>query len=125
MNNIIHPLRKFGGLLVLTTLLVTTQAHANEVKNVMKDMKAAMRGAMNSTSIAEFSTYATRLQNDAIMADKMQYHRNQAIYHKGLLQMQTEMDAVNQAVRANDLNAAKSALQKINSTKKQYHHLLG
>ncbi len=120
----IQRLRQFSGLLILTSLLATSHANANEIKNVMKDMKHAMRDAMDSTSIAEFSKYANQLQNDASMADKMQYHRNQAVYHKGLLQMQAQMDAVNQAVRANDLNAAKSALQKINITKKQYHHLL-
>ncbi|MDA8225245.1 MAG: cytochrome b562 [Betaproteobacteria bacterium] len=124
MKNTSHSLRKLGGLLLLATLLSSAQVHASEMKNVMKDMKAAMRGAMNSTSIAEFTQYSTRLQNDAITADKLQYRRNPAVYHKGLQQMQTEMDAVNQAVRANDLNAAKNALQKINSTKKQYHHLL-
>ena len=124
MKNMTHQWRALGGLLLLATLL-SSQAHASEMKNVMRDMKAAMKGAMHSASMAEFSQYSIRLQNDVNMADKLPYRRNEAVYHKGLQQLQIELDAVNQAIRANDLNAAKNAMQKINSTKKQYHHLLG
>lgn len=119
--------RKAGFLtiaLMVSAFAFCSPVQAGEVKNVMKDMKVAMKGAMNSTSIAEFSQYVNRLQSDATKAGKLQYNSDPETYHKGMQELQQELNVVNQAVHANDLNAAKAALQKINVSKKHYHDLL-
>ena len=110
--------------LMLSALAFCLPVQAGEVKNVMKDMKVAMKGAMNSTSIPEFSHYAKQLQDDAAKASKLQYKSDPETYRKGMQELQQELTAVNQAVHANDLKAAKAALQKINASKKHYHDLL-
>lgn len=110
--------------LMVSAFAFCSPVQAGEVKNVMKDMKVAMKGAMNSTTIPEFSQYANRLQVDATKASKLQYKSDAETYRKGMQELQQELNVVNQAVRANDLKAAKTALQKINTSKKHYHDLL-
>jgi soluble cytochrome b562 len=87
-------------------------------------MKVAMKGAMKSSTMAEFSQYANRLQADATKASKLQYKSDPETYHKGMLELQQELSVVHKAVLANDLKAAIAALQKVNASKKHYHDLL-
>ncbi|MDN0082559.1 cytochrome b562 [Crenobacter sp. SG2305] len=108
----------------LVLLSLSPMAGAGEIKNLMKDMKVSVRGAMASNSMPEFSKYFARLQNDVQQASKQQYRSDPATYHEGMQQLQKELIVVEQAVKTNNLQAAKDALQKTNQTKKHYHDLL-
>lgn len=123
-----HQSHRKAGFLAITSLLIAfsvcSPAQAGEVKNVMKDMKVAMKGALNSSTMPEFTQYANRLQADAAKASKLKYNSDPETYHKGMQELQQELNVMNQAVRANDLKAAKAALQKVNASKKHYHDLL-
>jgi soluble cytochrome b562 len=115
---------RYRALLLVLLLAIAPLAQASEIKRLMKDMKLAMQGAMASTTMAQFSGYVSRLQSDALEVSSQQYRSDPATYREGMQALQQELTAVDQAVRANDLVAAKQGLQKINDTKKHYHDLL-
>ena len=99
-------------------------AHASQIKTLMRDMKASMRGAMASSTMPQFSQYLTRLENDVAQASRQPYRDDPATYREGMQTLQREFVPVDEAVRANDLAGAKQALKKINATRKHYHDLL-
>jgi soluble cytochrome b562 len=112
-------------LLCVSLLAAAPVAHAGEIKMLMKDMKLAMRGAMASTTMPELSGYVTRLERDTQQASRQPYRSDQPTYDEGMQALRQELAEVNQAIHANDMNAAKQALRRINDTKKHYHDLLG
>lgn len=99
-------------------------AHASQIKTLMRDMKASMRGAMASSTMPQFSQYLTRLENDVAQASRQPYRDDPSTYREGMQTLQRQFTPVDEAVRANDLPAAKNALRKINATRKHYHDLL-
>lgn len=105
--------------------LAAAPAHAGEVKQLMRDMKHAMQGAMNSRTIPEMTGYVARLESDVQQASRQQYRDDQPTYDEGMRTLRGELTEVDRAVQANDLTAAKQALRRINGTKKHYHDLLG
>lgn len=128
MTDRVSRANRMGGSLLLGVLLSSAlfcaPAQAGEIKRVMKDMKVTMNGAMSSSSMAEFSSYFTRFQNDVAHAGKLPYKSDPSTYQQGMQELQKGMDAVNVQVHANNLQGAKEALRKLNSTKKHYHDLL-
>jgi len=112
-------------LLCVSLLAAAPLAHAGEIKMLMKDMKRAMQGAMASTTMPELSGYVTRLESDAQQASRQPYRSDQPTYDEGMKALRQELAEVDQAIHANDMNAAKQALRRINDTKKHYHDLLG
>lgn len=112
-------------LALLTVLcLATAPARANDIKNVMKDMRSDVKYALASSNLNDFNKYFTQLQNDVAKAGKLSLKKDQPIYDKGIKELQQQLLAVNQALKANDLPAAKAALQKTDPIKKQYHKQL-
>lgn len=112
-------------LLLCAPLVVGAQAaHAGEIKVDMKDMKRAMQGAMASTSIPELSRYVAQLEKDADQASRQPYRDDQATYDEGMQKLKLQLAATDEAIRANDMAAAKQALRTINATRKHYHDLL-
>lgn len=112
-------------LLVCAPLVIGAQAaHAGEIKVVMKDMKRAMQGAMASTSMPELSRYVAQLEKDAEQASRQPYRDDQATYDEGMQKLKQQLAATDEAIRANDMAAAKQALRNINATRKHYHDLL-
>lgn len=112
-------------LLVCAPLVIGAPvAHAGEIKVVMKDMKRAMQGAMASTSMPELSRYVAQLEKDAEQASRQPYRDDQATYDEGMQKLKQQLAATDDAIRANDMNAAKQALRSINGTRKHYHDLL-
>jgi soluble cytochrome b562 len=111
-------------LLCVSLLAAAPLAHAGEIKILMKDMKQAMQGAMASTTVPELSGYVTRLEGDAQRARHLPYRGDQSTYDEGMQTLREELTEVDRAIQANDLNAAKQALRRINSTRKHYHDLL-
>jgi soluble cytochrome b562 len=114
----------FPMLLCVSLLAAAPLAHAGEIKILMKDMKQAMQGAMASTTVPELSGYVTRLEGDAQRARHLPYRGDQSTYDEGMQTLREELTEVDRAIQANDLNAAKQALRRINSTRKHYHDLL-
>lgn len=104
--------------------LAASAAHAGEIKPLMRDMKSAMRGAMNSSTMAQFSGYVTRLENDATLAGRQPYRSDPATYREGMQALQREFGPVDEAIHANDLAGAKRELAKIDQTRRHYHDLL-
>lgn len=112
-------------LLLCAQLVIGAQAaHAGEIKVAMKDMKRAMQGAMASTSIPELSRYVAQLESDAAQASRQPYRSDQATYDEGMQKLKQQLAVTDEAIRANDMNAAKQALREINATRKHYHDLL-
>ncbi|AXF85120.1 hypothetical protein DTO96_100839 [Ephemeroptericola cinctiostellae] len=100
----------------------------SDVKDSMQAMKKNYAAAMSSTDMSEFSRYAALLQAAAHDASQQSYDGskpNEIIYQAGMLELNQEMTALNQAVAANDLSKAKSILAKVNDSKKKYHTALG
>ncbi|BCF96948.1 hypothetical protein PPGU19_015170 [Paraburkholderia sp. PGU19] len=115
----------FHTLLCVSLLAAAPLARAGEIKILMKDMKRAMQGAMDSTTMPELSTYVARLESDAQQASRQPYYSDQPTYDEGMQALRQELTEVDRAIHANDMNAAKRALRTINDTKKHYHDLLG
>jgi len=124
MNRLPFRLR-FCAALGLLLSLAAAPACAGEIKTLMKDMKQAMQGAMNSRTIPEMSGYMTRLESDVQQASRQPYRDDQATYDEGMRTLRDELTDVDRAIQANDLPAAKTALRRINGTKKHFHDLLG
>ena len=124
MNSLSFRLRFCAALAVLLSV-AAAPACAGEIKTLMKDMKHAMQGAMSSRTIPEMTGYVTRLENDARQASRQLYRDDQSTYDEGMGTLRDELTAVDRAIQANDLPAAKQALRRINGTKKHYHDLLG
>jgi soluble cytochrome b562 len=124
MNRLPNRLR-FCAALGLLLSLAAAPACAGEIKTLMKDMKQALQGAMNSRTIPEMSGYVTRLESDVQQASRQPYRDDQATYDEGMRTLRDELTEVDRAVQANDLPAAKAALRRINGTKKHFHDLLG
>lgn len=101
-----------------------TMAHASEIKVAMKDMKSAMRGALASTSMPELSHYVAQFERRAEQASRMPYRGDQATYDAGMQKLKQQLGAVDDAIRANDMNRAKRDLRMIDATRKHYHDLL-
>ncbi|QEL57912.1 cytochrome B562 [Chromobacterium paludis] len=106
------------------SLLHAPLAQAGELKQVMKDMKSAMREAMGSATLPEFSKQLERLRLDAQSASRLAYSGDAATYKQGMQALQQNLDAAEREAKAGDLTAAKSALQLADRTKRHYHHLL-
>ncbi|WP_174875007.1 cytochrome b562 [Vogesella oryzae] len=119
-----RPFAQLGLTLLTLACLATAPAQAGEIKNVMKDMKTTVKAAMASNSMADFNKYFTQLQADVAKASKLPLKKDQPTYDKGMKELQQQLDAVSQAVKANDLPAAKAALQKTDPIKKHYHKQL-
>ncbi|WP_244106774.1 cytochrome b562 [Burkholderia anthina] len=124
MNSLSFRLRFCAALGVLLSV-AAAPACAGEIKTLMRDMKHAMQGAMSSRTIPEMKGYVTRLENDALQASRQRYRDDQSTYDEGMGTLRDELTAVDRAIQANDLPAAKQALRRINGTKKHYHDLLG
>ena len=124
MNRLPFRLR-FCAALGLLLSLAAAPAWAGEIKTLMKDMKQAMQGAMNSQTIPEMNGYVTRLESDVQQASGQPYRDDQATYDEGMRTLRDELTEVDRAIQANDLAAAKAALRRINGTKKHFHDLLG
>ncbi len=124
MNRLAFRLR-FCAVLGLLLSLAAAPACAGEIKTLMKDMKQAMQGAMNSQTIPEMNGYVTRLESDVQQASRQPYRDDQATYDEGMRTLRDELTEVDRAIQANDLAAAKAALRRINGTKKHFHDLLG
>jgi soluble cytochrome b562 len=112
-------------LMALMTASPVVQAQSSDIKQTMNEMKRAFNGAMNSSSIEEFSRYAAQLQTSVSAASTMHYTDDPATYRQGMQELQQNLDRMNQAVRAKDLPAAKNALRQMNLVKKHYHDLIG
>lgn len=104
--------------------LAASAARAGEIKTLMRDMKSAMRGAMGSSTMAQFSGYVARLEGDVTLASRQPYRSDPATYREGMQALQREFGPVDEAIRANDLAGAKKQLAKIDRTKRHYHDLL-
>lgn len=115
----------FRTLLCVSLLVAAPLAHAGEIKTLMKDMKLAMQGAMSSTTIPELRGYVTRLESDAQRASHQPYRSDPSTYDEGMQALQQELAEVDRAIQADDMDAAKRALRRINGTRKHYHDLLG
>ncbi|SCK11588.1 cytochrome b562 [Vogesella sp. LIG4] len=115
---------KLGLALLLMACFATAPAQAGEIKNVMKDMKTTVKAALASNNMADFNKHFTQLQNDVAKASKLPLKKDQPTYDKGLKELQQQLDVVSQAVKANNLAAAKDALQKTDPIKKHYHKQL-
>ncbi|WP_260433565.1 cytochrome b562 [Burkholderia sp. Bp8998] len=105
--------------------MAAAPACAGEIKPLMKDMKHAMQGAMNSRTIPEMKGYVARLESDAQQAGRQRYRDDQPTYDDGMRTLHDELTEVDRAIEANDLPGAKQALRRINDSKKHYHDLLG
>ena len=124
MNRLAFRLR-FCAAMGLLLSLAAAPAWAGEIKTLMKDMKQAMQGAMNSQTIPEMNGYVTRFESDVQQASRQPYRDDQATYDEGMRTLRDELTEVDRAIQANDLAAAKAALRRINGTKKHFHDLLG
>ncbi|CAB3788886.1 hypothetical protein LMG28688_02778 [Paraburkholderia caffeinitolerans] len=119
------PLSLRAGLLLCALLLAAPSfAQAGEIKALMKDMKLAMQGAMASTTMPELSGYVARLERDEQQASRQTWRDDQRTYDEGMQALRQQLAEVDQAIRVNDMNGAKKALQEINNTRKHYHNLL-
>lgn len=116
---------RFCTTLGLLLSLAAASACAGEIKTLMTDMKHAMRGAMESRTIPEMKGYVTRLESDAQLASRQRYRDDQPTYDEGMRTLRDELVAVDRAIEADDLSAAKQALRRIDDSKKRYHDLLG
>lgn len=115
---------RLGLALLAIACLATAPARAGEIKTVMKDMKTTMKAALASNNMADFSKYFGQLQRDVNKAGTLPLKKDQPNYDKGIKELQQQLAAVSLAVKANDLPAAKAALQKTDPIKKHYHKLL-
>ncbi|KVC40029.1 MULTISPECIES: cytochrome b562 [Burkholderia cepacia complex] len=124
MNRLPFRLR-FCAALGLLLAVAAAPACASEIKTLMRDMRHAMQGAMDSRTIPEMKGYVTRLESDAQQASRQRYRNDQPTYDEGMRTLRDELADVDRAIQANDLSAAKQALRRINGSKKHYHDLLG
>jgi len=108
----------------LLSISLAATAHAGEVKKIMKDMKLAMQGALASQNMPDFIQNFTRLQNDTKQASVQTWKADASLYKEGMQKLQTQFDAVEVQVKANNLAAAKQALEQVNPIKKKYHNYL-
>lgn len=124
-RHIKHSVLAAASLAVFGLMAVSPAAQANEIKSAMKSMKAAYRGAMDSSSIGEFAQYAAKLQSGADTARTQTYSDNPSTYRDGMQALQQAIGEMNQAINSGDLSAAKDALTRIRATEKRYHNALG
>ena len=113
---------------LIAVAIAVKSLSGSDVKDSMQAMKKNYAAAMSSTDMGEFSRYAALLQAAAHDASQQSYDGskpNEIIYRAGMLELNQEVTALNQAVAANDLSKAKSILAKVNDSKKKYHTALG
>ena len=120
-----HFILSAAGFAVFGLMAVSPALQANEIKSAMKSMKAAYRGAMDSSSIDEFARYAAKLQSGADAARSQTYSDDPSTYREGMQELQQNIGEMNQAIRSGDLSAAKDALLRIRATEKRYHKAVG
>ena len=120
-----HGILTAAGLAAFGLMAVSPAVQANELKSAMKTMKAAYRGALDSSSIDEFAQYAAKLQAGADTARGQTYSDDPSTYREGMQELQQNIGVMNQAIRNGDLSAAKDALTRIRATEKRYHNALG
>jgi hypothetical protein len=103
-------------------------AAEDHVEYLMKQMKNAYRDALRSENIAELTLAATQLNTLAEQARATAYGKtaeDQAHYKDGMAALKADLDALNEAIHANDLVKAHDVLNtQIKATRNQSHQNL-
>lgn len=108
--------------------LVSAPAYAGEIKQTMKQMNQAFRGAMSSSSTAEMAPYVAALKASGTAASRLSLSgtaEEQTTYRQGMQQLQNAFSELDRAIASGNLDNAKAILQQIKNTQKTYHSKLG
>jgi soluble cytochrome b562 len=124
MNPRATPLRYFAVVALSSLCLLGTAAQAGEIKQDMKLMKRDFNAAQNSASMSEFIRFEQAFKNDVEAASRVNYGDDPATYKKGMQELRAALSEVDAKISANDLAGAKSALKKLNLSKRHYHNQL-
>lgn len=108
--------------------LMSTPTYAGGLKQTMKEMRQAYRGAIDSSSMAELAQYATTMKDRSMAASQMSMDgssTDQAMYRQGMQQLRSGFVELDQAISLGNLDSAKAILKKLNNLGKDYHNRLG
>lgn len=108
---------------VATPVVVTAGVEATtDVEATMKKMGFTFKQAMTASDVATMQTAVTELGQLVAAVQAYQFApEKQAIFQQGLTEVQQQVQLAQQALTAQDLAGAKTALGKVDSLKKQYH----
>ena len=108
--------------------LMSTPTYAGGLKQTMKEMRQAYRGAIDSSSMAELAQYATTMKDRSMAASQMSMDgssTDQAMYRQGMQQLQSGFVELDQAISLGNLDSAKAILKKLNNLGKDFHNRVG
>ena len=108
--------------------LMSAPAYAGGLKQTMKEMRQAYRGAIGSSSMAELAQYTAIMKDRSMAASRMTMDRSstdQAMYRQGMQHLQSGFGELDQAISSGNLDNAKAILKKLNNLGKDYHNRLG
>lgn len=109
---------------VAALALTAAVAQAGEVKNLMKEMKKDMKAAMESRSMDDFAANFEKLHAAAKKASEQKWSDNQAVFDEGQQKLLKQFDVVATQVSANNLEGARAELAKTDPVRKEYHKKL-
>ncbi len=106
-----------------TAVVATAGVEATtDVEATMKKMGFTFKQAMTASDVATMQTAVTELGQLVAAVQAYQFApEKQAIFQQGLTEVQQQVQLAQQALTAQDLAGAKTALGKVDSLKKQYH----
>lgn len=113
---------KLTSKLVISALICFSfLAHA-ELGQTMKQMKYALRDAIQATTVTDMKSAISDLSKWVDTAKTEKYEGdNQAAYDEGLTELSTALTTIQAQLDKDDLDGAKQSLKKVNALRKEYH----
>lgn len=113
--------------LIAFSLLITQTVQANEIEQIMLQMKKEYRSATKSTTVAEMAQHILLLKNCANRAINLKYDGptdEQTIYRQGMQDLINSYNKLELMLTTGNLDQAKIMLEAIKNIQKEYHQKL-
>lgn len=129
MNIFNHRLLKIISSLFIGISLLTSQTvQADEIKQIMMQMKKEYRHAMQSSTTDEMAQHIQLLKSYVSQAVHLTHDGStteQAIYRQGMQELLASYNELELMLKAGSLAQAKTMLETIRDIQKNYHKKLG
>lgn len=116
---------KFIPLALALSLLAGCSQH-NELEDAMENMGDAYKAMKDSSSAADIKAQLETFKAGITVASTQKVRlEDQATFDEGLEKLNMIVIGIDTALLANDLDTAKTLLEKLGETRKKYHKELG
>lgn len=127
MHTFKHRLISFISASFIGLTLISSPAHADEIKQTMMQMKKEYRNAMQSTTTNDMAQHVALLKSHASKAAHLTHDgsaNEQATYRQGIQELLASYNELEMTLQAGNLDQAKTMLEKIKDIQKNYHKKL-